>query len=160
MFSPRSLALVLALVTAAALPARAAAQLLDTKTVSLAAARRMMAAAEAEARKNGWNVSIAIVDASGELLAFQRMDDSSPASVGVSQAKARTSARFRRPTKALEEAVAGGRTALLSFEGMAMVEGGVPITADGKVIGAVGVSGASSAQDAQVAQAAVATLAP
>jgi glc operon protein GlcG len=160
MSSLRSLAFVLALVTAAALPARAAAQLLDTKTVSLAAARRMMTAAEAEARKNGWNVSIAIVDASGELLAFHRMDDSSPASVGVSQAKARTAARFRRPTKALEEAVAGGRTALLSFEGMAMVEGGVPITADGKVIGAVGVSGASSAQDAQVAQAAVATLAP
>lgn len=148
-----------AIVAALALhPARAAAQLLDAKVVSLEAAERMMHAAKDEARKNGWKLSIAIVDAAGELIAFERMDDASPSSVAISQAKARTSARFRRPTKALEDAVAGGRAALLSFDGMTMVEGGVPIVVDGRVIGAIGVSGASSAQDAQVAQAGVAAL--
>jgi glc operon protein GlcG len=154
------LAVPLAAVVAALLlvPARAAAQLLDAKVVSLEAAERMMHAAKEEARKNGWKLSIAIVDAGGELIAFERMDDASPSSVTIAQAKARTSARFRRPTKALEEAVAGGRAALLSFDGMTMVEGGVPIVVDGRTLGAVGVSGASSAQDAQVAQAAIAAL--
>ena len=78
----------------------------------------------------------------------------------MSQAKARTAARFRRPTKALEDAVAGGRAALLSFDGVTMVEGGVPVIVGGKVIGAIGVSGVTSVQDAVVAQAGVAALRP
>ena len=143
-----------------ALPSAARAQLLDTKAIALDGARRMMAAAEAEARRNGWTVSIAIVDAMGELLLFQRLDDAPPSSIAVSQAKARTAARFRRPTKALEDAVAGGRAALLSFDGVTMVEGGVPVVVGGKVIGAIGVSGVTSAQDALVAQAGVAALRP
>jgi glc operon protein GlcG len=151
----------LAVAAALVLPAsRAHAQLLDAKVVSLEAAKRMIAAAEAEARKNNWNMSIAIVDATGELIAFHRMDEASPASVGISQGKARTAARFKRPTKSLDSSVTAGRTALLSFDGITLVEGGVPIIVAGKVIGAVGVSGASSAQDAQVAQAGIAALTP
>lgn len=156
---------LLALATAAAAvvlaaPSAAPAQLLDAKAIALDGARRMMAAAEAEARRNGWNVSIAVVDAWGELLLFQRLDDAPPSSVAVAQAKARTAARFRRPTKALEDAVAGGRAALLSFDGVAMIEGGVPVVVGGKVIGAIGVSGVTSAQDGVVAQAGVAALRP
>jgi len=156
----RLLPLLLLVIVIAATPAPGAAQLLDAKVVSLEAATRMMAAAEAEARKNGWNVSIAITDGAGDLVLFRRMDDASPASVVISQAKARTAARFRRPTKALEDAVASGRAALLSFEGVTFVEGGVPITVDGKVMGGVGVSGATSQQDAQVARAGAGALVP
>ena len=138
----------------------AAGQLLDAKVLSIEAAKRMVAAAEAEARKNGWNVSIAVVDAAGELLLFHRMDDAPLTSVAISQGKARTAARFRRPTKALEDAVAGGRVALLAFEGLVPVEGGVPVSAGGKVLGGIGVSGVTSQQDAQVAQAGAAALSP
>jgi glc operon protein GlcG len=120
-------------------------------SVSLDGARRALAAAEAEARKNGWNMSIAVVDPAGELVAFARMDGAHSASVDISRAKARTAARFRRPTKALEDAVAGGRMVLLSFEGATLVEGGVPIVVNGEVVGAVGASGGSSPQDGQVA---------
>ena len=136
----------------------AGAQLLDAKVLSIEAAKRIVAAAEVEARKNGWNVSIAVVDAAGELLLFHRMDEAPLTSVAISQGKARTAARFRRPTKALEDAVAGGRVALLAFEGLVPVEGGVPISAGGKVLGGIGVSGVTSQQDAQVALAGVAAL--
>lgn len=150
---------ILALLLLAALvPGRADAQLLQTQTVSLEAAQRMAAAAEAEARRNGWPVAIAIVDAHGGLIHFQRLDGTQAASLDIALGKARTAARFRRSTKALEDAVAGGRTVLLSVEGILPLEGGVPITVDGEVIGAIGVSGVTSQQDAQVAEAGVAAL--
>ena len=149
----------LALALALPLPRAADAQLLDAQVLSLEGARRALAAAEAEARRNNWNVSIAVVDAAGELVAFVRMDDASPASVDISRAKARTAARFRRPTKAMEEAVQGGRVVMLAFEGVTPVEGGVPIVVGGKVVGAVGVSGVTSPQDAQVATAGVSAVA-
>jgi len=154
--------LLAALVTAAALlaPAAAGAQLRTVQAISAEGARRALAAAEAEAAKNGWQVSIAVVDPAGELVAFVRMDGAPPSSVDVSRGKARTAARFRRPTKALEEAIAGGRTALLGFEGATPVEGGVPVVVGGTVVGAVGVSGVMSPQDAQVAQAGARALAP
>lgn len=156
---PRFRSVALALATLLAASARPAhAQLLDAKVISLEAAKRMMDASEAEARRNGWNVSVTIVDASGELLMFHRMDDAAPSSVIISQGKARTAARFKRPTKALDSALANGRMAILGFEGVVPVEGGVPVIASGKVIGAIGVSGASSAQDAQVARAGVGVL--
>ena len=139
-------------------PARA--QLLQTQTLSLQAAKTMAAAAEAKARENNWNVAIAIVDASGGLILFHRLDDVQPASHDIAIGKARTAARFRRPTRALEDAVAGGRTVLLAVEGMVPLEGGVPIVVDGRVIGAVGVSGVTSLQDAQVARAAIGALRP
>lgn len=147
--------LLLALALAAALlaPTPAAAQLLDTQLISLEAAKRMTAAAEAEARRNGWNVAIAVVDAAGELILFQRLDGVQPASLDIAVAKARTAARLRRPTRALQDALEGGRTALLALEGVLPLEGGIPVAVDGRVIGAIGVSGVTSQQDAQIAQA-------
>jgi glc operon protein GlcG len=129
-----------------------------TKYITLEAAKSMMAAGEAEARKNGWNVCIAIVDASGGLILFQKLDDTQNGSIAVSQGKARTAALFKRPSRLLEEMIAQGKTAFLSVEGIVPLQGGVPVTVDGKVIGAVGVSGVTSAQDEQVAMAAVGAL--
>lgn len=139
-------------------PAEAGGQLLEARVVSLEAARQMAAAAEAEAIGNGWKVAIAIVDASGELILFQRLDGVQPVSLDIAVAKARTAARFRRPTKALEDAIAGGRTSLLALEGVLPLEGGVPIVVEGEVIGAIGVSGVTSQQDAQVARAGLGAL--
>ena len=129
-----------------------------TKYITLEAAKAMMAAGEADARKNGWNVCIAIVDANGGLIMFQKLDDTQNGSIAVSQGKARTAALFKRPSRLLEEMIAGGKTAFLSVEGIVPLQGGVPVIADGKVIGAVGVSGVTSAQDEQVATAAVGAL--
>jgi uncharacterized protein GlcG (DUF336 family) len=122
--------------------------------LSLSAAKKAMAAAEAEAIRNRWGVSIAIVDAGGNLVLLQRLDNAQLASMRLAEAKARTSVEFRRPTKALEDAVAGGGVGLrvLTF-GACVAEGGVPIIAGGKIVGAIGVSGVASHQDAQVAQA-------
>jgi uncharacterized protein GlcG (DUF336 family) len=149
-----------ALAAALLVPTTAQAQLRTVRSIGAEGARRAIAAAEAEARKNGWQVSIAVVDPAGELVAFVRMDGAPPSSIDVSRGKARTAARFRRPTTALEEAIAGGRTAILGFEGVTPIEGGVPMMAGGEVVGAVGVSGVTSAQDAQVAQAGAGTVAP
>jgi glc operon protein GlcG len=135
------------------LPTVAHAQMLDAKVISLDAAKKIAAAAEAEARKQGWTVAFAVVDVSGGLILFHRFDDVQAASLDLAIAKARTSARFKRPTKALSDAIAAGRMALLAAEGYLPLEGGVPVTVGGKVVGAVGVSGMTSEQDAIVAQA-------
>jgi glc operon protein GlcG len=129
-----------------------------TKYITLEAAQKMMVAGEAEARKNNWNVAIAIVDAGANLIMFQKMDQTQMASVDVSIGKARTAVNFKRPTKAMEELIAGGRTAFLAVDGLFPLQGGVPVTVDGHVIGAVGVSGVMSAQDEQVAVAAIKAL--
>jgi len=133
-----------------------AAELGDKKVLTMAEAKKIMAAAEAEAIKNKWPVAIALVDDAGELIMFSRLDDTQLASVDIAIGKAYTAARLKRATKLLEDAVVkGGRTVLLSVKGLTLLEGGVPIMVGGKVIGAVGVSGVTSAQDAQVAQAGV-----
>jgi uncharacterized protein GlcG (DUF336 family) len=129
-----------------------------TKVITLEASRKMAAAGEAEALKNGWNVAITIVDAGGALIMFQKLDETQPGSIAVSQGKARASALFKRPSKALEELIAGGKTAFLSIEGIVPIQGGLPVVVDGKVIGAIGVSGVTSAQDEQIAAAALAVL--
>jgi len=129
-----------------------------SKVITLEAAKKMVAAGEVEAVKNGWNVAITIVDASGGLILFQKLDDTQPGSIQVSQGKARTSALFKRPTKAMEEMIAGGKTAFLAVDGITPIQGGLPVVVDGKVIGAIGVSGVTSAQDEQVAAAALAAL--
>ena len=129
-----------------------------TKYITLEAAQKMMAAGEAEARKNNWNVAIAIVDAGANLIMFQKMDHTQMGSIDVSIGKARTAVNFKRPTKAMEEMIAAGRSAFLAIEGVLPLQGGVPITVDGQVIGAVGVSGVTSAQDEQVALAAIEAL--
>lgn len=143
-----------------ALPATLVAQATDLPTLNLDAARQIAAAAEEEARRNNWNVAVAVVDAHGELVFFFKMDNVQQQSVDIALAKARTSARMRRPTKALEDAVAGGRTVLLAVDGLLPLEGGVPISYNGRVIGAVGVSGVTSAQDAQVAAAGIRSVFP
>jgi uncharacterized protein GlcG (DUF336 family) len=122
--------------------------------ISLADAKKAMAAAEAEATKNGWGVAIAIVDSGANVVMLQRLDNAQLSSVRIAEQKARTAAEFRRPTKVFEDAVAGGGIGLrvLSF-GASVAEGGVPIVSGGKVIGAIGASGVQSHQDAEVAQA-------
>jgi glc operon protein GlcG len=122
--------------------------------ISLADAKKAMAAAEAAAAQNGWGVAIAIVDSGANLVMLHRLDNAQLSSVRIAEQKARTAAEFRRPTKVFEDAVAGGGIGLrvLSF-GASVAEGGVPIVSGGNVIGAIGVSGVQSHQDAQVAQA-------
>lgn len=129
-----------------------------SKYITLEAAKKMMAGAEAEARKNNWNVAIAIVDAGANLIMFHKLDETQPGSVAIAIGKARTAANFKRPTKALEEIISGGRSVFLAVEGITPLQGGVPVVFEGKVIGAVGVSGVASTQDEQVAQAAVGSL--
>ncbi len=121
--------------------------------------KSIAAAAEAEALKNQWAVTIAIVDGGGHLLWLQRLDGAAPVSAAIAPAKARTAALGRRETKVYEDMINGGRTSFLSapvIEGM--LEGGVPIVVDGHCIGAVGVSGVKSTEDAQIARAGIAAL--
>lgn len=119
----------------------------------------MVAAAEVEGSRNGWNVAIAIVDAAGGLILFHRLDDTQPASETIAIGKARTAARFKRPSKLLEDSVASGRIALLSLEGVIPMQGGLPIIVEQQVIGAIGVSGVTAVQDEQVAQVGLAAFA-
>ncbi|MBC7842410.1 MAG: heme-binding protein [Gemmatimonadaceae bacterium] len=138
----------------------AAAQTRTARIVAADGVQRAITAALAEAKRQGWNVSIAVVDNSGDLVGFLRMDNASPGSADISQAKARTAARMKRPTRALDSTLTAGRVAILGLPGVTPVEGGVPISINGEIIGAIGVSGATSAQDAQVAQAGAAAIQP
>lgn len=122
-------------------------------------ARRIAAAAEAEARKNAWAVSIAIVDDGGHVLWLQRLDGAAPISAQIAPAKARTAALGRRESRVYEELINGARTAFLSAPGLeGMLEGGVPVMTQGHCIGAVGVSGVKASDDAQIARAGIAAL--
>jgi len=127
--------------------------------ISIAAAKKVMAAAEAEASKNNWGVSIAIVDSGGNLVMLHRLDNAQLSSIRIAEAKARTAVEFRRPTKALEDAVGGGGVGMrvLTF-GACVAEGGLPIMTGGRIVGAIGVSGVASEQDAQVAMAGAAAV--
>jgi uncharacterized protein GlcG (DUF336 family) len=129
-----------------------------TRYIALEGAKKMMAAAEAEAKKNNWNVAIAIVDAAGNLLMFHKLDETQTGSIAVAMGKARTAAAFKRPTKAMEEMISGGRSVFLALDGLTPIQGGLPVIVDGQLLGAVGVSGVQSSQDEQVAQAAVEAL--
>lgn len=136
------------------------AQLRDTKVLTLEAAKHVADVAEAKARENGWNVAIAVVDASGDLVLFRRIDSTPPASVEIAIAKARTAARFRRATKQLEERVAAGRMSLLAVDDMIPLEGGLPLAVGEQTVGGIGVSGVASTQDAVVARAGLGALRP
>ena len=128
--------------------------------VTLEQAKKALAAADAEARKNSWPVAITIADTAGQLVLYQRHDNTQTASVQVSQDKAVSAAMYRRPTKVMQDAVAGGGAGVrfMNLSKASVVEGGVPLTIDGKIIGAIGVSGVASDQDGQVAAAGVNAL--
>jgi glc operon protein GlcG len=134
------------------------AHLREVRTLTLDAAKAMAAAAERFAAERGWTVAVAVVDAAGGLILFHCLENTQPGSQDVAVLKARTAARFHRPTKAFEDAVAGGRTAMLTLPGLVALEGGLPIRAGGTIVGAIGVSGMASAQDGEVAAAGVAAL--
>jgi len=123
-------------------------------------AKKAAAAALAEAKKGGWFMAIAVVDISGTLVYFEKMDNTQTGSVNVAIDKAKTAAMFKRPTKAFQDALAGGGAGLrvLGLKGATPVEGGVPIIVNGQIIGAIGVSGAASDQDATCAQAGAAAV--
>jgi uncharacterized protein GlcG (DUF336 family) len=141
-----------------AAPLRLSAQLADSKTLTLDAVKNVLMAAEAKAKANKWNVSITVVDAGGDLLGFLRLDGASAGTAQIALGKARTSARFGRPTKVYADRVLTDTLTFLSIEGLVTLQGGLPITINGKVIGAVGVSGATSAQDEEVAAAGIAAI--
>jgi len=127
-------------------------------SISTEHARRAAVAAIAEGKKNGWTVAAAVVDAGGHLVYFERIDGTQSGSSHVAVEKARTSAAFKRATKAFEDAIASGRVNVLGLPGALPLEGGLPILADGKIVGAIGVSGATSQQDGVCAKAGVDAL--
>ncbi len=127
--------------------------------ITLEQAKKVMAGAEAEARKNSWPVVIVILDSGGQLVMLQRLDNAQCGSVEIAKEKARSAVALRRPTKALQDLVAqGGANLRLLTLGYSVLEGGIPILVDGRIIGSVGVSGVTSQQDAQIAQAGIDAL--
>ena len=128
--------------------------------ISLENARKAAAPALAEAAKNNWNVAVAIVDPGGNLVYYEKMDNTQLGSANVAIDKARSAALFKRPTKAFQDALAAGGDSvrILRLQGAVPVEGGIPLVVEGKIVGAIGVSGATSAQDAQCAKAGADTV--
>jgi glc operon protein GlcG len=128
--------------------------------ISLEQAKKVIAAGEAEAQKNNWFVVITVVDTGGYVVATHRLDNTQLGSIPLAEDKARTAVLFRRPSKAFEDAVAGGGIGLrvLGLRGATPYDGGVPILVDGKLVGAVGVSGMLPQQDGQVANAAASAM--
>src|SRR6266496_4857704 len=127
------------------------AQLPTKQVLTLEAAKKIAAATEAEAKKRGATVVIAVVDDGGQLILLERLDDTQVASVEVAIGKARTAAIFRRPSKEFEDQVRNGRVAALALPGATPLQGGIPITVGGKVIGAIGASGNSPQEDEEIA---------
>ncbi len=139
--------IVLPLIAAAGLSGSAAAQLAQQKTLTLDGARQVIAAAEAYAKGKAGTGVIAVVDAGGNLIAVERLDNTFAAGANISIGKARTAALFKKPTKVFEEIIKGGRTPMLALSDFTPLQGGIPIVIDGEIVGAVGVSGAASAQE-------------
>jgi glc operon protein GlcG len=137
----------------------ATAQLAEKKVVTLAAARKMVAAAEAEAERNHWAGVIAVVDDGGWPILVERMDNAAfTASIELAPGKARTAALFKKPTEALEDSINHGRIALVTSHDFIEMQGGLPIIVDGQVIGGIGASFDTPEHDVQVAQAGLAAL--
>ena len=133
----------------------ASAQFVEKKTVSLALAKKMAVAAEAEATKNNWSMVITVLDDGGNIVYIGRMDGAQLGSIDVSEGKAHTALAFRRPSKAFQDLVDQNQPHLTTLPHVTAVQGGLPIMLDGKVVGAIGVSGGTSAQDEQCAQAGI-----
>jgi len=152
----KKLATVLIAAAAFALPLAAQAQVPQYGvSVNLEQAKKAIAAGQAEARKHGWPVAIAILDTAGMLVAYEKMDNTQTASIQVAIDKGRSAAIYRRPSKVFEDIVAKGGAGLrvMNLRDASVVEGGVPIVVDGKVIGGIGVSGVNADQDGVVAKA-------
>jgi len=133
-------------------------QLPNKRVLTLDIAKQILTSAQAEARRNGWTMVVCVVDDGAHVICLERMDGTQIASVMVAQDKAATAVRFKRPTKALEDAVAGGRLVVMKLGGATPVEGGLPIIVEGQVVGGIGVSGGTSPQDGIVAAAGLAIL--
>lgn len=146
---------MIAAITSLAQTQKPTAPLTYGESIRLEQAEKIMAAALQEAAKNNWTMAIAIVDTGGKLVLFKKMDNTQVGSIDIAISKATTANNFKRPTKVLEDAVAGGGQGLriLSLPGAIALEGGELILLNGKIIGAIGVSGAQSSQDGQVARA-------
>ena len=154
------LACILAVVIATATASAQQAPVVPPTTpygapIGLEAARKVMAAAEADAIKNNWGMAIAILDSTGHMVMLHKLDNTQYGSIAVAEDKARSALYFRRPSKVFEELVAQGgmNMRLLALRGASPLEGGIPLMQDGKIVGAIGVSGATSVQDGQVAKA-------
>jgi len=159
---PLSLALIAAGPPQQKAPAAASAYLTPIgPSITLDTARKVAAAASAEMRKNGWFMAIAIVDPAGTLVYYEKADNTQIGSANVSIGKARSAALYKRPTKAFEDAIAGGGKGVrvLGLEGAVPLEGGLPLIDGGRLVGAIGVSGDLSEHDSQCAAAGVAALA-
>ena len=130
-------------------------------SIQMASAKRAAAAAIAEAQRNGWTMAVAVVDGAGDLVYFEKMDDTQTGSVDVSIAKARSAARFKRPTKIFQDSLTATPDGLriLGIDGAVPVEGGVPLVVAEQIVGAIGVSGGTSAQDGQCAKCGVDAMA-
>lgn len=153
MFSARKLRSLCLFAVFGLLSLHASAQLVDKKVLTLDGAKKVAAAAESEAKRNNWNVVIAVVDDGGNLIYLQRIDGAQTGSIDVAIQKARTAQAFKRPTKVFEDAIAGGRNALIALHGALPLEGGLPIVVGGQLVGAIGVSGVKSTEDGQIAKA-------
>ena len=157
MYAPKTLNPLFAATVLCVLSSAAQAQVPPSygPNVTHEVAHKVVAAAIAEARKQSLPMAVTVVDTAGQLVVFERMDNTQTGSINVSQDKASSAALFRRPTKAFQDAVAGGGAGLrvLTLRGANAVEGGLPLVVDGKIIGAVGVSGGTSEQDGVVAKA-------
>jgi glc operon protein GlcG len=150
---------ILAIAAVALMGLSAQAQLLQKKALSLEGARKMLAAAEAEAERNHWRGVVAVVDDGGWVILLERMDHAAmTASVELAAGKARSAALFKKPTQALEEAINHGRYAAITARGFIEMQGGLPVVVDGEVIGGIGASFATPEEDEQVAKAGLAAL--
>ena len=126
-------------------------------SIGAEAARKAAAASVAESKKNNWTMAVAVVDTGGHLVYFERMDGTQTGSARVALEKATTAAAYKRPTKVFEDALAAGGAGLriLTLSGAVAIEGGLPIVADGKIIGAIGLSGGTAQQDGLAAKAGI-----
>ena len=134
------------------------AQTASKPVMTLDLAKKVAAGAEAEAAKQNWTMVIVVIDDGGNPVYLERMDGTQLGSIAVAEKKAHTALFFKRPTKAYEDAVAGGHTTILSVPGIIAIQGGIPLMKDGAIIGAIGVSGMQPPQDNAVAEAGVAAL--
>jgi glc operon protein GlcG len=150
--------ILLACISLVAAAVTLTAQTATKPVLTLELAKRVAAAANAEAARNNWTVVIAIVDDGGRLVYLERMDGTQIGSIDVARLKAETAINFRRPTKAFQDGIAGGQNQLLALAGALPLEGGVPLQVDGQFVGAIGISGMTSAQDGQIAAAGITVL--